>query len=109
MNWVQSIVLFFSYLAWSLFVTGLVVSDFEFGIEYQSGHANIEGSTLNAVKGFMAVNLFTLVPVELYKLAVSLQNSLTARITGYGTDIGTVAGNMSTIAFANLSKKQSLF
>ncbi len=94
MNWVQSIVLFFSYLAWALFVTGLVVSVFEFGIEYQSGHANIKGTALNAVKGFMAVNLFTLVPVELYKLAVSLQSSLTAGITGYGADIGTVARNI---------------
>ncbi|GMQ60770.1 hypothetical protein AN1V17_51730 [Vallitalea sediminicola] len=29
MNWVQSIALFFSYLAWTLYVTGLVVSFFE--------------------------------------------------------------------------------
>gem|GEM_PF-2658263 len=29
MSWVQSIVLFFSYLAWALYVTGLVVSVFE--------------------------------------------------------------------------------
>ena len=27
-NWVQSIVLFFSYLAWALYVTGLVVAGF---------------------------------------------------------------------------------
>ncbi len=33
MSWVQAIVLFFSYLAWSLFVTGLVVAAFEFAIE----------------------------------------------------------------------------
>ena len=34
MSWVQSIVLFFSYLAWALYVTGLVVAVFEFAIEY---------------------------------------------------------------------------
>ena len=34
MSWVQSIVLFFSYLAWALYATGLVVSCFECGIEY---------------------------------------------------------------------------
>ena len=32
----------------------------------------------------MAVGCFTLVPVELYKLSVTLQASLTSGITGYG-------------------------
>ena len=32
LSWVQSIVLFFSYLAWALYVTGLVVACFECGI-----------------------------------------------------------------------------
>lgn len=36
MNWVQSIVLFFSYLAWVLYCVGLVVAVFECGIEYLS-------------------------------------------------------------------------
>ena len=36
MSWVQSIVLFFSYLAWTLYVVGLVVAVFEVGIEYQT-------------------------------------------------------------------------
>ena len=39
MSWVQSIVLFFSYLAWALYGTGLVVACFECGIEYSSGGA----------------------------------------------------------------------
>ncbi len=39
MSWVQSIVLFFSYLAWALYVTGLVVAVFETGIEYQTAAA----------------------------------------------------------------------
>ena len=33
MDWVQSIVLFFSYLAWALYGTGLVVACFETGVE----------------------------------------------------------------------------
>ena len=37
MSWVQSVVLFFSYLAWALYGTGLVVACFECGIEYSSG------------------------------------------------------------------------
>ena len=94
MSWVQSIVLFFSYLAWSLYVTGLVVSAFECGIEYQSGRGSVKDAAMNAIKGFMAVGLFSTVPVELYKLAVSLQSSLTAGITGLGTGIDTIAANI---------------
>lgn len=85
MGWVQSIVLFFSYLAWALYGVGLVVAVFECGIEYQTGRASIKDTALNAIKGFMAVGCFTLVPVELYKLAVNLQAGLTAGITGYGS------------------------
>ena len=84
MSWVQSIVLFFSYLAWTLYVVGLVVAVFEVGIEYQTGRASIKDAAISAVKGFMAVGCFTLVPVELYKLSVTLQANLTSGITGYG-------------------------
>ncbi len=94
MTWVQSIVLFFVYLAWALYGTGLVVSAFECGIEYQSGRGSIKDAAMNAIKGFMAVGLFSTVPVELYKLSISLQSSLTAGITGLGTGIDTVAANI---------------
>jgi hypothetical protein len=94
MSWVQSIVLFFSYLAWALYVTGLVVAVFETGIEYQTGRGNIKETALNAIKGFMAVSLFTTVPVELFKLSINLQSSLTAGITGYGSSFGDTANNI---------------
>lgn len=85
MSWVQSIVLFFSYLAWALYAVGLVVAVFECGIEYQTGRASVKDTALGAIKGFIAVGSFTLVPVELYKLAVDLQAGLTNGITGYGS------------------------
>lgn len=94
MSWVQSIVLFFVYLAWALYVTGLVVSCFECAIEYQTGRGSIKDSALNAFKGFMAVGLFSTVPVELYKLSISLQSSLSAGITGLNTGINTIALNI---------------
>ena len=94
MSWVQSIVLFFSYLAWALYGTGLVVACFECGIEYSSGRSNIRETALNAIKGFMAVSLFTVVPVRLYELSVTLQGQLTAGITGYGASIGDVASDI---------------
>ena len=94
MSWVQSIVLFFSYLAWALYGTGLVVACFECGIEYSSGRGNIRETALIAIKGFMAVSLFTVVPVRLYELSVTLQGQLTAGITGYGASIGDVASDI---------------
>lgn len=94
MDWVASIVLFFSYLAWALYGTGLVVAAFETGIEYQHGRGSVKDTALNVIKGFMAVSLFTIVPVELFKLSVNLQSSLTAGITGYGQSFGEMANNV---------------
>lgn len=91
MPWVQAIVLFFSQLAWALFGVSLVVSGFECGIEYASGRGNIQQTALNAIKGFMAVNLFSVVPVRLYALSVTLQGTFAAGITGSETTIGEVA------------------
>lgn len=96
MPWVQSIVLFFSQLAWSLYAVGLVVAVFECAIEYQTGRGSIRETALNAIKGFMAVGLFSTVPVELYKLCVSLQGVFTAGITGAGEDFGTIASQIIT-------------
>lgn len=94
LTWVQSIVLFFSYLAWALYVTGLVVAVFECGIEYQTGRGSVRETAVNAIKGFLAASLFTVVPVELYKLCISLQGSFTAGITGFGEDFGTAASEI---------------
>lgn len=94
MKWVQSIVLFFSYLAWTLYLVGLVVSCFETGIEYQSGRGSVKDTALNALKGFMAVSLFTVVPIELYKLSVNLQASLTTGITGHSNGIRELANGI---------------
>ena len=105
MDWVQSIILFFSYLAWALYGTGLVVSVFECGIEYSSGRGNIRETSLNAIKGFLAVSLFTTVPVRLYELSVSLQSSFTAGLTGYGS--GSI-GEVATEALQNFNAIESL-
>ncbi|NNJ32071.1 conjugal transfer protein TrbL family protein [Lacrimispora defluvii] len=94
MTWVKSIVLFFSYLAWSLYGTGLVVSCFETGIEYQYGRGSIKDAGLNAIKGFLAVSLFTTAPIELYKLSVNFQASLTAGITGHNNGISDLANGI---------------
>ncbi len=94
MTWVKSIVLFFSYLAWALYGTGLVVSCFETGIEYQYGRGSIKDAALNAIKGFMAVSLFTVAPIELYKLSVNLQASLSYGLTGKKNGISDLANGI---------------
>lgn len=90
MSWVQGIVLFFSRFGWALYVVGLVVSAFEVGIEFNTGRGNIKETAMSALKGFIAVSLFTTVPVRLYELSITLQGLLTRGLTGAGEDISTV-------------------
>ncbi len=87
LEWVQYVVQFFNQLGWALFTVSLVVCAFECAIEYSSGRGSVKQTALNIIKGFMAVSLFSIVPVRLYALAVSLQGTLTAGIAGLG-DIG---------------------
>ena len=88
--WVQEIVEFFSRLGWALFGSSVVVCAFECGIEYSSGRGNIRQTAINILKGFMAVSLFTVVPVRLYTLSVSLQATFAQGISGAGASFGTV-------------------
>ena len=45
--WVQAMVTFFNQLGWALFGVSLVVSGFEFGIEYSSGRGNLRHTAIN--------------------------------------------------------------
>ena len=73
---------------------GFVVACAECGLEYSSGRADIKGTAMNLIKGFMAVSLFTVVPIRLYELCVSLQANFGYAISGAGASFGTVAGNI---------------
>lgn len=85
LEWVQAVVQFFSQLGWALYGVSLVVAGFECGIEYASGgRGNFQQAALNAIKGFLAVSLFTIVPVRLYTLSVSLQGTFTTGISNLG-------------------------
>ena len=104
LDWVNAIVLFFSRLGWALFAVSVVVCAFECGIEYSAGRGNLQQSALNVIKGFLAVSLFTVVPVRLYALSVSLQGTFSAGLTGYGRSIGDVGQDIVT----ELSEIQTL-
>lgn len=82
MPWVNQIVKLFSNLGWALFVVGIVIALFEFAIESQNGRGDPRTLTLNIIKGFFAVNLFSTVPVQLYGFTVALQSSMSDDMTG---------------------------
>lgn len=84
-DFVEAVVEIFRLFGWTLFLTGLVVAVFEVAIEYQSGRGSVRDASLNAVKGFMAVSLFTVLPIELYKFCISLQVQMTS---GMATLVG---------------------
>lgn len=44
--------------------------------------SGVRKNSLNAIKGFMSAGLFSTVPMELYKLAITLQGGFTSAITG---------------------------
>ena len=96
LEWVQAVVLFFSQLGWAMYGVSLVVCAFEFGIEYSTGRANLKHTALNAIKGLLAASLFSVLPVRLYALAISLQGTFSAGLTGYGTSIGDVGQQIIT-------------
>lgn len=75
LSWVKATILLFTYFGWALFVAGLVVAIFDVAIEYQHGRADIRSASINILKGFFACSLIGVVPVELYKFCISLQNT----------------------------------
>ncbi|MEE1002542.1 MAG: DUF6045 family protein [Acutalibacteraceae bacterium] len=75
LDWVKATIKLFILFGWSLFVAGVVVAIFDVAIEYQCGRANIKTTAINILKGFFACNLIGIVPVELYKFCISLQNT----------------------------------
>ena len=94
--WVDAFLQLFSLFGWALFAAGLVVAVFDTAIEYQTGRANIQSTCLNVLKGFMAVSLFTKVPVELYKFCITLQTTFSGDLIG--SFVGATRGDLGATA-----------
>lgn len=75
LEWVEATITLFTLFGWALFVAGLVVAIFDVAIEYQNGRANPKTTAINILKGFFACSLIGIVPVELYKFCITLQNT----------------------------------
>lgn len=93
-KFVKSILLFFNYLGWSLFIVGVIIAIFEMTIEYQNGRGNMKDFLLNIIKSFVAVSLISILPIEFYKFCVTLQGNLSLEITGYSNGIRDILSNI---------------
>lgn len=93
LNWVKATVRLFTLFGWALFAAGMVVAIFDVAIEYQCGRANIKTTAINILKGFFACSLIGVVPVQLYKFCISLQNT-------FSHDLSTIFANGQTVDFS---------
>lgn len=81
LSWVSAVIDLFTLFGWSLFIAGVAVSAFDVAIECQTGRTSIKTTAINVLKGFFACSLIGVVPVELYQLCISLQNTFAGDLT----------------------------
>ena len=82
LSWVQAFVKLFYNFGWMLFACGVVVAVFDCAVAYENGSANIKRTSIDIIKGFMAVSLFAILPQQLYSLCVNLQGSFAVDLIG---------------------------
>lgn len=81
--WVQAYLKLFSLFGWALFIAGLAVAVFDTAIEYQSMHGiNIKQQVMPMLYGFLAASAFTVVPIRLYSLCITLQGTFAHDLSG---------------------------
>ena len=96
LDWIRATIRLFTLFGWSLFIAGVIVAIFDVAIEYQNGRANIKTTAINILKGFFACSLIGVVPVELYKFCISLQNT-------FSHDLSTIFAGGRTLDLAGES------
>ncbi len=116
LDWVKATIELFTLFGWALFVAGVVVAIFDVAIEYQHGRADIKSAAINILKGFFACSLIGVVPVELYKFCISLQNTFSHDLSalfasGQTFELSTTAQGILVGSFfaGNLSSQIGLF
>ena len=100
LDWVSATIKLFTLFGWTLYIAGLVVAVFDVAIEYQSGRANIKTTSINILKGFFACSLVGVLPVELYKFCISLQNTFShdlAALFGAGQAVDLSAASLAVL------------
>lgn len=99
LDWVNATIKLFTLFGWALFIAGVVVAVFDVAIEYQCGRANVKTTAINILKGFFACSLIGIVPVELYKFCISLQNTFSHDLSRIfaGTQSLDLAGQSTSV------------
>ena len=110
--WVKQFILLFRSMGWILFVCGLIVAVFDCAIAYENGGGNIKNTGINVLKGFMAVNLITVIPQNLYTLCAAMQGTFSIELLGSFVDststsvgdtaLGVIAEIGMTVSLLNL-------
>ncbi len=105
LDWIDATIRLFTLFGWSLFVAGVIVAVFDVAIEYQCGRANVKTTAINILKGFFACSLIGVVPVELYKFCISLQNTFSHDLAaifagGRSVDLAGVSTSVLVGSFA---------
>ena len=102
--WIQAIIRLFHYFGWALFAAGLIVAVFDTAIEYQSmERINIKRQIMPILYGFLAVNLFTIVPVKLYCWSIGAQNILMRDLSKLFSSTQTLDSNIGGVAMSALN------
>ena len=104
LDWIKAILLFFYYFAWALYIVGIVVAVFDTAIDARRGKGSFQDLALNIIKGFFAVSLFTVVPIDLYVFCINLSNELIGSIAGMSDS----PGKLSAIATMVLGSFETL-
>ena len=79
--WVEATLRLFYLFGWALFGVGMVTAIFDVAIESQTGRVSVKTAALNILKGFLAASLVTVVPLELYRFCITLQNTFAGDLT----------------------------
>lgn len=96
LEWIQAAIRLFTLFGWALFIAGTAVAVFDVAIEYQNGRASIKTTAINILKGFFACSLIGIVPVELYKFCITLQNT-------FSHDLASVLAGTETLDLSQQS------
>lgn len=114
LDWIKATVHLFTMFGWSLFIAGMVVAIFDVAIEYQNGRANIKTTSINILKGFFACSLIGVVPIELYKFCISLQNTFSHDLaaifaSGQSLDLSGTSTSVLVGTFSVTNQTMTLF
>jgi hypothetical protein len=113
LDWVKAALHLFYLFGWALFGVGMIVAIFDVAIESQTGRVNVKTAAINILKGFIAASLVTVVPLELYKFCITLQNTFAGDLTRVfagqqslglsQTSMSVLAGSFAVSANINIS------